>query len=57
MDSKSLQQQADELLREDARKRGTTLYREGILDERRQRKIGQREIPMSAWLKDKPERD
>jgi hypothetical protein len=56
MDKRSLEQQANDLLREDAKRRGTTLFREGILDERRQATIAQREMPMSAWLHMKHER-
>jgi|WetSurMetagenome_2_1015567.scaffolds.fasta_scaffold360413_2 hypothetical protein len=47
----SLEEQADELLRDDAKKRKTTLYREGIIDERRRRLIDRREIPLSKWDK------
>jgi hypothetical protein len=50
---KSLEEQATELLEDDAKKKHTTLYRMGILDERRQSMISRREMPMSKWSKDK----
>jgi hypothetical protein len=48
-DTKSLEEQADDLLIKDAKCRGTTLYREGIIDERRRRLIQRREMPLSQW--------
>lgn len=46
--SKALEDEATELLRQDAKENGTTLFREGILDERRQWMIKKREIPFSS---------
>jgi hypothetical protein len=47
-DEMTLEEEATELLRQDAKDHHTTLYREGIIDERRRRLISQREIPMSS---------
>ena len=44
----SLEEQATEILKADAKEHHTTLFREGILDERRQRLISKREIPLSS---------
>ena len=44
----SLEEQATELLRRDAKEHHTTLFKEGILDERRQRVISRREVPLSS---------
>lgn len=44
----SLEEQATELLRRDAKEHHTTLFKEGILDERRQRTISRREVPLSS---------
>jgi hypothetical protein len=51
MEEPSLEDRADRILREDAQSRGTTLYREGMLDARRQSMIRKREIPMSVLEK------
>jgi hypothetical protein len=48
---KTLEEQATELLELDAKARRTTLYKEGIIDERRRRMIDRREIPLSKWEK------
>lgn len=53
--AKSLEELADDILEKDAKKRGTTLYREGIIDERRRRVHRQREFPMSALEKNQKE--
>lgn len=47
----SLEDWATLLLLEDAKKRKTTLYREGIIDDRRRRVINKREIPLSKFEK------
>jgi hypothetical protein len=48
---KTLEELATELLEEDAKSRGTTLYRLGIIDRRRRRTINSREIPLSKFEK------
>ncbi len=55
MEEPSLEDRADEILRKDAQSRGTTLYREGILDARRQSMIRKREMPMSILEKRRQE--
>jgi len=47
--SQSLEEQADEILQQDAKRRGTTLYREGIISKKRWRVIRAREIPLSFF--------
>ena len=54
-DARSLEEQATEILRKDAKDNHTTLYREGIIDERRRRVIARREIPMSATDRKEPD--
>lgn len=44
----SLEEQATEMLRQDAKAHNTTLYREGIIDERRRWLISKREVSMSS---------
>jgi hypothetical protein len=55
-DQQNLDDEATELLRDDAKEHHTTLYKEGIIDERRRKVINQREIPMSKFEK-KREKD
>ncbi len=43
-----LDEMADEILREDARKNKKSLRKYGIVDERRERTIRAREIPLSS---------
>lgn len=50
-DERHLEEQATEMLREDAKKNGTTLYKEGIIDERRRSVINKREVPLSKFEK------
>jgi len=49
--SKKIDDIATEILREDARNNGTTLYRMGIIDTRRRYMINKREISMSRLEK------
>lgn len=50
MTEKSLEEQANELLRGEARKHGVSMRRLGLIDADRQRAINDHEIPMSsAW--------
>jgi len=44
---KSLEEQATEILELDAKKRKTTLFKTGILDNRRRLLIARRELPLS----------
>lgn len=46
--SRTLEEEATLLLTADAKKNHTTLYREGIIDDRRRRMINRREIPFSV---------
>jgi hypothetical protein len=55
-DERNLEDKATEILRHDAKDHDTTLYREGIIDERRRNLINKREIPMSKFEK-KREKD
>lgn len=50
-DEKELEEQATEMLQQDAKKNGTTLYREGIIDDRRRSVINRREVPLSKFEK------
>ncbi len=50
---KTLEELATEILQEDAKVRGTTLYREGIIDPRRRKLINSKEIPLSKFEKRK----
>lgn len=50
-DQRRLEDEATELLRKDAKEHKTTLYREGIIDDRRRMAINRREIPMSKFEK------
>lgn len=50
MPEKSLEEQATELLREDARGRGMSMRRTGLIDADWRRAINDHEVPMSsAW--------
>jgi hypothetical protein len=44
---KTLEEQADDILRKNATKHRVSLRKMGIIDERRQRTIREREIPLS----------
>lgn len=48
-----LEQQADELLREWARSEGVSLRRDGIIDERRERTVRERETSFSSFFANK----
>ena len=48
---RTLEEIATDMLRDDAKAKGTTLYRQGIIDERRRRTINSREIPLSKFDK------
>lgn len=48
MTEKSLEELADELLAEDAKRHGASLRELGVLDERRLRTVRGMEIPMSS---------
>lgn len=50
-EQRHLEEEATELLRQDAKDHKTTLYKEGIIDERRRNVINRREIPMSKFEK------
>lgn len=50
-EEKELEEQATEILRRDAKEHHTTLYREGIIDERRRNVINKREVPLSKFEK------
>lgn len=50
-DRKELEEKATELLVQDAKDNQTTLYREGIIDERRRKAINMKEVPMSKFEK------
>ena len=47
-EERRLEQEATELLEKDAKENETTLYQEGIINDRRRRLIAQREKPMST---------
>lgn len=53
MSKDPLEQQADELLREWAKDQGVSLRKDGIIDERRERTVRERETPFASFFANK----